>query len=191
MQFYFGKNDFWRAYPVYPGGGIALPGGLTVTIDRLKDASYHVEQVMDKAAIKGRFKKNNLQVTLNTWVAATDNVVVAEFTANELCEINLKLWSTKGNTSVNDSGFTKSISWVTRSFENTPLLEWPCHVAMAMKVIGYENSPSQTYKLLPDKKLTVAMAMYTNFDKKDWKESAINKAQSLTNKSIEQIQSIA
>ena len=20
LQFYFGKNDFWRAYPVYPGG---------------------------------------------------------------------------------------------------------------------------------------------------------------------------
>ena len=27
LCFYIGKNDFWRAYPVYPGG-IALPGGL-------------------------------------------------------------------------------------------------------------------------------------------------------------------
>src|SRR5688572_3662922 len=136
LQFYFGKNDFWRAYPVYPGGGIALPGGLTISIDKLKDASYHAEQVMDKAAIKGRFKKNNLQVTLNAWVAATDNVVIAEFITNESCEINLKLWSPKGNTSVNDSGFANTISWVTRSFENTPLLEWPCHVAIAMKMVG-------------------------------------------------------
>lgn len=26
LCFYIGKNDFWRAYPVYPGG-IALPEG--------------------------------------------------------------------------------------------------------------------------------------------------------------------
>ena len=93
LQFYFGKNDFWRAYPVYPGGGIALPGGLSVSIDDLKGASYYAEQVMDKAAIKGKFNKNDLQVTLNAWVAATSNTVVAEFTANRSCEINLKLWS--------------------------------------------------------------------------------------------------
>ena len=34
LQFYFGKNDFWRAYPIYPGGGIALPGGLDISILR-------------------------------------------------------------------------------------------------------------------------------------------------------------
>ena len=187
LNFYLGKNDFWRAYPVYPGGGIALPGGLTVSIGDLEDASYYAEQVMDKAVIKGRFEKNNLKVGLNTWVAATDNVVIAEFTANKSCEINLKLWSTKGNTSVNDSGFTNGIYWVTRSFENTPLLEWPCHVAIAMKIIDYKTSASQTYTLLPNKKLTVALATYTSFDKRDWKVSSINKTQSLTGKSIEQI----
>ena len=31
LRFYIGKNDFWRAYPVYPGG-IALPGGLDTHI---------------------------------------------------------------------------------------------------------------------------------------------------------------
>ena len=30
LTFYIGKNDFWRAYPVYPGGGIAHPGGRDV-----------------------------------------------------------------------------------------------------------------------------------------------------------------
>src|SRR5436190_8440517 len=44
LTFYVGKNDFWRAYPVYPGGGIAHPGGLTVSIKDLKDASYYAEQ---------------------------------------------------------------------------------------------------------------------------------------------------
>lgn len=187
LQFYFGKNDFWRAYPVYPGGGIALPGGLTVSINDLKGASYYAEQMMDKAAIKGKFEKGRLQVTLNTWVAATANTIVAEFTANRSCEINLKLWSPQGNTSVNDSGFTKGIYWVTRSFENTPLLEWPCHVAIAMKVVGGNILTNQSLKLLPGKKLTIALTMYTSFDKKAWKESAINEARSLTKSSIEQM----
>ena len=148
LQFYIGKNDFWRAYPVYPGGGIAHPGGLTVSIGGLKDASYYAEQTMDKAAIKGKFNKNNLQVELNTWVAATSNLVVAEFTANQSCEINLRLWSRPGNTSVNDSGYNNNVYWVTRSFENTPLLEWPCHVAMAMKIVG--NDCGFTYLPLPE-----------------------------------------
>src|SRR5688572_6713386 len=69
LTFYIGKNDFWRAYPVYPGGGIAHPGGLTVSIPALENGSYYVEQVIDKATIKGFFKKDGLELTLNTWVA--------------------------------------------------------------------------------------------------------------------------
>lgn len=189
LTFYIGKNDFWRAYPVYPGGGIAHPGGLTVSINDLKGASYQVEQVMDKAAIKGKFEKKGLQVKLNAWVATTGNMVVAEFTANQSCEINLNLWSPVGNTSVNDSGLTNGVYWVTRSFENTPLLEWPCHIAMAMKVIGGAISNNRSIKLLPGNKATIALMIYTNFDKKDWKETAINEAASLTNNSIEKIRS--
>lgn len=40
--FYIGKNDFWRAYPVNPGG-VALPGGLGIEIEGLKNASYYTE----------------------------------------------------------------------------------------------------------------------------------------------------
>jgi len=187
LTFYIGKNDFWRAYPVYPGGGIAQPGGLTVFIDELKEASYYAEQVMDKAAIKGKFNKHKTQVTLNAWVAATRNMVVAEFTTNQSCEIKLKLWSRQGNTSVNDSGSRNGIYWVTRSFENTPLLEWPCHVAIAMKIVGAAISKQQSIKLLPNKTTIVILTVYSSFDKKDWKEAAINETVALTNDSIEKI----
>jgi alpha-L-fucosidase 2 len=187
LEFYLGKNDFWRAYPVYPGGGIAQPGGLTVAIDDLRGASYYAEQVMDKAAIKGKFDKGDLHVRLNAWVAATRNIVFAEFTANKSCEIKLKLWPRHGNTSVTDSGVNNNIYWVSRSFENTPLLEWPCHVAMAMKVIDGAISNDQSVKLLPGRKITIALVIYTNFDKRNWRESAINEATSLSKDSFEEI----
>src|SRR5258705_9731637 len=92
LTFYIGKNDFWRAYPVYPGGGIAHPGGLTVLIADLIDGSYRAEQVIDKALINGRFEKNDLQVKLNTLVAATKNMVVSEFKTNKTCGMNIRLW---------------------------------------------------------------------------------------------------
>ena len=122
LQFYFGKNDFWRAYPVYPGGGIALPGGLNLTINALKGASYYAEQLPDKAVIHTSITKGDVQVTINSWVAATRNTVIIEITANKTCTIQPALWATKGNTAINSEGATGNVIWATRSFENTPLL---------------------------------------------------------------------
>jgi len=187
LTFYFGKNDFWRAYPVHPGGGIAHPGALTISIDALKDASYYAEQLMDQAIIKGKFRKNALQVNLEAWVSATSNNVIVEFTSNKTCRLNLNLWPAKGNTSIHDAGRMNNVIWVTRSFENTPLLEWPCHIAIAMKVLNGTVSTNNIVELLPGKKLVIALALYTNFDKQNWKEAAIKEVSLLDLASISKL----
>jgi alpha-L-fucosidase 2 len=184
LVFYFGKNDFWRAYPVYPGGGIAHPGGLTITSDELRGADYYAEQMIDKAQIKGKFAKGNLEMQMNAWVAAMNNTVVIELSSNRPCRINLNLWPRQGNTSITDSGLANNVYWVTRSFENTPLLEWPCHIAMAMKIVEGSSVNMKSFTLTPGKKLVLAIMVYTNFDKKNWKQDAISEAQALTNVSI-------
>jgi hypothetical protein len=190
LCFFLGKNDFWRAYPVYPGGGIALPGGLTIGIDALKGATYYAEQILDKAVIKASFKKNGLRVTLNAWVAAKNNVMIAEFSANKVCRLKLNLWSAKGNTAVNHAGKTGDVIWVSRSFENTPMLEWPSHVILAMKVLGAELKNDGTVTLLPNQKATISVIMYTNHDRKDWKDAAINRARLLTPGQIGRIHTV-
>jgi len=187
LVFYFGKNDFWRAYPVYPGGGIASPGGLNIRIDDLKGATYYAEQVLDKALIKAKFTKNDLVVSLMAWVSATSNTVIAEFTSNKKCSINLDLWATKGNTSITGSGRSGEVLWVTRSFENTPLLKWPSHVAIAMKVTGNTLLKDNTVTLLPGEKTTIAVALNTNFDRIDWKEGSINEAGNVTRAFIQNL----
>lgn len=179
LQLYFGKNDFWRAYPVYPGGGIALPGGLELTIDALKGADYYAEQLPDKAVIHAVFKKAGLQLTVDSWVAATNNTVVIELTANKACTIQPALWAATGNTAINHEGVTGNVMWATRSFENTPLLQWPCHVALAMRVLGNNNPDNKTITLAPGKKTIIAVTIYTNNDRTNWKEDAIKEAQSL------------
>lgn len=180
LQFYFGKNDFWRAYPVYPGGGIALPGGLELTIDALKGADYYAEQLPDKAIIHAGFKKEDLNVTVDSWVAATRNTVVIEITANRPCTLQPRLWTTKGNTSVNYEGKSGHVFWATRSFANTPLLEWPCHVALAMRTLENNGSSDNTITVAPGKRTVITVTIYTNNDRKDWKEGAIKEARSLT-----------
>jgi alpha-L-fucosidase 2 len=179
LQLYFGKNDFWRAYPIYPGGGIALPGGLNLTIPALQGAAYYAEQLPDKGVIHTSFKKGDLTVTTDSWVAATRNTVVIEITANKTCTLQPALWAATGNTAINSEGVTGHVIWVTRSFENTPLLEWPCHVALAMHVLG-NNGSNKIITLVPGKKTIITVTIYTNNDRNDWKEGAIKEAQSLT-----------
>jgi len=180
LTFYFGKNDFWRAYPVYPGGGIASPGGLNIRIDELKGATYYAEQLLDKGLIKGKFTKNDLVVSFTGWVSATSNMVVAEFTSNRKCIVNLDLWATEENTSVNSSGKAGDVLWVTRSFENTPLLKWSSHIAIAMKVAGNKLLENNRIILLPGEKTTIAVVLNTNFDHIDWQQAAIKEAASVT-----------
>ncbi|WP_200815591.1 glycosyl hydrolase family 95 catalytic domain-containing protein [Pedobacter africanus] len=179
LCFYLGKNDFWRAYPVYPGGGIALPGWLEVKISALRGADYYAEQIQDKALITGRFTKKGLGVDMKAWVSATSNTIVVEFTATEACTLKPQLNATQGNTAVNTAGTTARISWVTRAFEQGPLLEWPCRVAMAMKILGAKAAADGSIQLKPDQRIKLVITMYTDQDDKNWKERSIKEAQQL------------
>ena len=183
LMFYFGKNDFWRAYPVYPGGGIALPGSLEISIDALDGADYLAENIFDKGYISGRFNKDNMKVSVKAWAAATRNTVVIELKTNETCTAHLNLIATEGNTSVNSVGRTNEVIWVTRSFEDTPHLEWDCHVVLALSAPGTSISDN-TLELPAGKTTTIAVTIYTNFDDANWKERAITDASSLTQQSL-------
>lgn len=187
LVFYLGKNDFWRAYPVYPGGGIALPGWLEMNIPALSGADYYAEQIQDKAEIFAKFTKNDLSVRVNTWVSATANTVVVELESDKACSMHFALKAAEGNTSVNANGVEGNAYWVTRSFENTPLLAWPSHVAMAVKMLGSKPDKTGNIDLKPNTKVTLIVTMYTNFDSKDWKQKAITVANTTTETTINQL----
>lgn len=188
LRFYLGKNDFWRAYPVYPGGGIALPGWLEINIPALAGADYYAEQIQDKAEIAARFSKNALSVSVKTWVSATSNTVVVELGADKACAMHFALKAAEGNTSVNAEGTEAGVHWVARSFENTPLLAWPSHVAMGVSVLGTKPGSDGTITLTPDSKVTLVVTMYSNHDSKDWKQRTIADAKAMTLVKISRLQ---
>lgn len=171
LCFYIGKNDFWRAYPVYPGGGIASPGGLSIKIDALKNATYYAEQLPAEAEIRAQFANEATQIKIKAWVAATQNLFIVELTPSQQCDAKIKLWATEGNTSVNESGRTNRTTWVTRSFKDTPLLEWPTHIAMATQI-----PENEIVHLEPDRTSFIVVSIYTNYDREDWKQAAIKGA---------------
>ena len=177
LCFYIGKNDFWRAYPVYPGG-IALPGGLDIAIEGLRNASYYAEQLPESAEISALFSTSDCKVNLSAWVAATENKVIIELQSDKEQTVRLRLWAAEGNTSVNAQGI-EPVTWVSRSFENSDLLHWPTHIILAM------NTTSKTLQLKPNKKERLVIAVYTNHDTPDWKEKAITEAKQVTDDTIE------
>ena len=168
LTVYIAKNDFWRAYPVYPGGGIAAPGGLDLHIPELAGASYYAEQLPGSARIHGKFVKDDLEVELSLWVTATRNRIIAEFKTNRAVDIHPRIWVRSGNTSRTEKGYQDGIAWASRSFEGTNLLEWPVHVALAMEV------PQAGSMLLePESTTAFSVSAYTNHDASDWKGQAL------------------
>ena len=179
LCFYIGKNDFWRAYPVYPGG-IALPGGLDISIDELRGASYYAEQLPGSAEIAAKFSTSRCELKLSAWVAATDNKVIIELESDKAVTVRLRLWAAEGNTSITAHGIDK-VMWVSRSFENTELLRWPTHVALAL------NSNTDKLSLTPGRKMQLVVSAYTNHDTPDWKKKAITEAGKVTESVIGQL----
>ena len=179
LCFYIGKNDFWRAYPVYPGG-IALPGGLDIEIKELQGATYYAEQLPGSAEIRTKFTTPHCQLDLSAWVAATDNKIIIELQSDKAVTAHLRLWAAEGNTSTTAGGKDK-VMWVSRSFENTELLRWPTHVALAL------NSNSDEFSLIPGKKVQLVISVYTNHDTPDWKDKAITEAEKVTEAGVEQL----
>ena len=178
LTLYVGKNDFWLAYPVYPGG-IASPGGLDLQVPALKEADYQVEQLPGSAEIRGRFTRGDTCLKMSAWVAALHNWIVVELESNRQLDVSLRLWATEGLSSTNSNG-NEPVAWVTRSFADLPSLRWPSHIAMALGVPGQPQSGSSVLSLQPGVKQWMVVTAYTNHDTGQWKERTIAEAGQIT-----------
>jgi alpha-L-fucosidase 2 len=174
---YFSKNDFWKAKLGYGDGGLCLPGGLNITVDELKDASYHAEQQIDHGIIEASFKRGDLTYKLKTWVPATENLVVIELSAEGAsCRVNLDLWAKEGNESRVESGTDHGIVWFTRHFDS-PELVWPSHIAVAMRIVGANSS---TFILKPSAPVRILVSLGTNHERDDYFETAVAKVREIS-----------
>lgn len=181
IDFYIGKNDFWKAVASKPDGTIALPGGLSVKSDFIKENNYVAEQLPGSAELHAVFKNNKGALDICAWVPALDNKIVIEIESSIKTELNLNLWVQEGSDSKTGSGVEKGCAWVHRAFDNLPYLQWPTYMAMAM------NRQNGRVLLQPGRKEIIVIAIYTNHDTDRWHEKAIEGAAKATAASIEVI----
>jgi alpha-L-fucosidase 2 len=76
QSFYIGKNDFWTRTPA--DAKVIGVGHIEVDIPALQGASYHQEQDMARAEVRGTFVKNGQTVRTRSWVQANENALFTE-----------------------------------------------------------------------------------------------------------------
>jgi len=76
LKFYIGKDDFWSLQ-----GSPMTVGGVALKIPALKGASYHAEEDLLHAEVRGSFANADAGLTTRSWVSATENLLVTELQA--------------------------------------------------------------------------------------------------------------
>jgi hypothetical protein len=180
LRFYISKNDFWRAKPGYPDGGTFLPGGVDINIPDLNGATYHAEQIIADGVVIATFNKEDLLVTMTSWVASEENLIVFELETNKSCVWDYTLWTPQHDEVRTEKGEVDGTSWVSRHFD-APDLEWPTHITLAL------DGPGLDKKLIPGKKTVFGIAATTNHDQKGYQRDAITRAQQISTQKLDQL----
>jgi hypothetical protein len=177
QRLWISKVDFWKSKRLYPNGGLCLLGGIDIHIPALANASYYAEQSLHDANVVSTFCGESTQVTMTSWVSATENAVVIEL----ICEgqtavpVKVDLWVQQGHGSESEFGFDGDVSWKSRKF-TTSDLDWPTEGIIAMRCLG---SGSNSFELQPGKKSYIVAFVQTNHDREDYAQESIKRVQLL------------
>ena len=177
QRYWISKCDFWKSGPSFKQCGPSLIGGIDVSIESLKDASYHVEQTLYEPVLASKFATPKGSVTINAWVSATDSLVVLELAAHDApVRVQIDLWTKDGYGSETAKGSATEVTWATRKFVSSDLL-FPTEAIIALR-----TSPSvpAAFTLEPGKPITVVAAVMTNHDAKGYETLAVQKARDAT-----------
>jgi alpha-L-fucosidase 2 len=173
QRYWISKNDFWKSGPDYKQCGPSLIGGIDVRIDPLKDASYHVEQILYEPVIRSTFATPDTTVTMEARVTATDGIILLELTTDkQAVQVSLNLWAKDGFGSQTAQGQDGDVMWVTRKFNTSDLL-FPSEAMVALRTLPASGT---SFSLKPGQPLTVVAAVVTNHDSRDYDVLARAKA---------------
>jgi len=173
QRYWISKSDFWKSGPDFHQCGPSLIGGIDVRIDTLKDASYHIEQILYEPVITSDFSTKDNTVSMDARVLATDNLIVLEIKVdNDAVEVQLDLWAKDGYGSETEDGRKGEVLWVTRKF-NAGNLMYPSEATIAMRKLEYDKT---SFVLKPGKPVTIVVSVTTNHESKEYHARARKKA---------------
>lgn len=169
LLFFLSKNDLWR---LQHGDGNSCPvpfGHLSVRIPALADASYNVTQDFCTGTTMGAFRTETCGLRMKSYVAATENMLVVELTAeSEPLEVQIAMEVASGRGSHTEQGRESGIDWGTRAFSEG--VDIPSGAAAAWTVLDAGNT---SFILQPDAPTALVLAMESLFKKKDYLAQAV------------------
>ncbi len=197
LQFWVCKSSFSKLRHDHRKGGPRPFGGLDLAMPALKGSSWHTEQQIYSAITIGTFTNSTHALTLRTFVAATEDLLIIELVndGEEVIEGGALMWAAWGRGS-KDKSFVKTddprgkVLCVTKAFPSgkeggSHPAEIPTSAARATKIIGQKDL---SYKLEPGEKVTFALALKSNFDEKDPRAAVQKLVLDLTHEKIERLE---
>ena len=179
-QFWLSKNDFWRLSNRFIRGEKRCSpktfGTLNVTIPALSKSPYNVVQYLVDAQTIATLKSGSCSLTIRAWVAATENLLVLEFSAqgkpvDVKCELRVK-----PENSITACGCDHGVHWATRTFDADDVVIPVSAAAAVMRVDG----GSLDFMVSPDRPVEVVVAMQSSFKSRQYLKDAIALARSVT-----------
>ena len=174
--FYISRNDFWRLKSAHDETYPAVLGHVRLSMPGLVGASYQVDQSLYDATTLARFEKGGKAVSMKTYVAATQDLLVISLSAEgeEPVEGSVILEPAGSEVpfpGIRESGTTADgIRYLTRAFEDSSV-EIPAKAAAAMLA---KTGADGSFTLSPGKPMTIVCAFSSNFKSDDCLQTAID-----------------
>ena len=171
--FRFARNDFWRLKSSYNDSYPLVLGKVVLSVPELEGASYDVEQHLYDATTYARFGKGRKALACEVYVAAEDDVMVADLVneGQETIRGSIVL-ALPGEDEIDPDSYIPDIretgttpdgiQYISRAYADS--VDIPTKAAVAMKV---EGCPNGSFTLDPGKKLTFVCAFSSNFKSED------------------------
>jgi len=156
------KNDFWKLAHDFKTGpsGPRIFGGIDVKFPGLEGGS-NTEQNFYDAVTTTTWKRNKDggRVEMKSWVAASENMLVAELVAfGKEVDVDVNLWVQDGDHSEVTKGEAGAGHWGMRRFSKD--VEISTEVACAIRLLGVNGA---NFKLKPGQPVTLLAALQSKF----------------------------
>ena len=177
---YLARNDFWRLRSAHDETWPLVLGLVKLSIPALEGATYEVDQSLYDATTTARFTKGDLSVTLETYMAATEDIMIINLKSagGAPVEGSIELSQPEPDNifkDIRESGVTpEGIRFISRGYDD-PSVDIPSKAAVAMRAA---TDGDGAFTLRPGKGVTLVLAFSSNFKSEDCVKAATDKAAS-------------
>ena len=181
LVFYVSRNDFWRLKSAHDETYPLVLSRIALEFPSLEGASYQVDQRLYDATTTGLFEKGDRRLSMETFLAATEDVLVVNLKSEGKEPVEGKVVLNQAEPDVRfrdtrEEGTTpEGIRYLSREYSDTSV-EIPTKAAAAMWAKVAEDG---SFTLEPGKSLTVIAAFSSDFKSDDCLRTAINKSKSV------------